>query len=79
VGQHEKRGLGELQGLNLLEQAEAERYARRSRWSLQRAVKNGLLRRVSGGRRALYERTALDEWIRAGRPTSEGRGSTRNQ
>jgi hypothetical protein len=79
VGANEERELRELQELRLLEQAEAERYARRSRWSLQRAVKNGLLRRTSGGRRSLYERAALDDWIRAGRPTGEGRGSKRSQ
>ncbi len=73
MGIQEQRDLRDLQDLNLLEQSEAERYARRSRWSLYRAHANGFLRRVSGGRRPLYEREELDKWIRAGRPTGSDR------
>lgn len=75
MGIREERALRELQDMNILEQSEAERYARRSRWSLYRAHTNGLLRRVSGGRRPLYEREELDKWIRARRPTgADARG-----
>jgi hypothetical protein len=75
VGTEELRELRELQDLKILDQAQSEIYTRRSRWSLFRACANGRLRRISGGRRPLYERAALEEWIRAGRPTGEERGS----
>jgi hypothetical protein len=75
VGTEDVRELKELQYLRVLDQRQSETYTRRSRWSLFRACANGRLRRISGGRRPLYERTALDEWIRAGRPTgAERRG-----
>ena len=78
MGKQEERDLRELQDMNVLEESEAERYARRSRWSLYRAHTNGLLRRVSGGRRPLYEGEELDKWIRAGRPTgADARGVER--
>jgi hypothetical protein len=78
MGTKRESRLEQLQALRLLEESEAERYARRSRWSLFRAVRNGHLRRAAGGRRPLYEREALDQWILAGRPTGETRGRNSN-